>query len=177
MTDQAATSGNTAASKSAPISLAPSGLDKAASGMTLALLAMTAAALVRGMGQWGLLPWHVWLHLLGAVTALALTPLLLGRRKGGARHRQLGTIWVVAMTITAASSLFIRIINRGQFSFIHILSLWTLINLPILVVAARRHNLRRHASTARGMAVGALVIAGAFTFMFHRLLARWLFGG
>jgi uncharacterized membrane protein len=80
------------------------------------------------------------------------------------------------MFLTALISLDIRMINRGGFSFIHILSVWTLIQVPIIVWSARTHDVARHRSAVRGMVFGALLIAGFFTFPFNRLLGSWLFG-
>ena len=82
----------------------------------------------------------------------------------------------LAMAITAASTFGIRGLNGGTLSFIHILSAWTLIQVPLLVWAARTHNVAKHRSAVRGMVAGALVIAGIFTFPFDRLMGHWLFG-
>ena len=67
-------------------------------------------------------------------------------------------------------------INDGGFSFIHLISLWVLIQVPLIVVTARTHRVVRHRRAVRGMAIGALLVAGFFTFPFHRLLGHWLFG-
>ncbi|MFV4725690.1 hypothetical protein ACNJUL_21340, partial [Mycobacterium tuberculosis] len=64
----------------------------------------------------------------------------------------------------------------GSFSPIHLLSLYVLIALPRLVLAARRGQIARHRATVRGIVSGGLLIAGAFTFGFHRLLGTWLLG-
>ena len=80
------------------------------------------------------------------------------------------------MFSTAFLSLFVRNANHGGFSFIHILSAWTMIQLPIIVWNARAHNVRRHRTGVRAMVTGALLIAGFFTFPFNRLLGQWLFG-
>ena len=142
----------------------------------VAILAAMIAAIVRGRAEWGAIPTLVWPHLATIATALALTPVMLLRRRGDRLHRRLGWIWAVAMFLTAFDSLFIRLINRGGFSIIHILSVWTLIQVPVIVLAARRHDIARHRSAVRGMVLGALLIAGFFTFPFDRLLGHWLFG-
>ena len=46
----------------------------------------------------------------------------------------------------------------------------------LLVLAAPRNNVSRHRRTVRGLIIGALLIAGFFTFPFERLLGHWLFG-
>lgn len=117
----------------------------------------------------------VWAHLSTIVVALVLTPVMLLRRRGDRFHRQLGWVWVGAMLSTALISLGIRNANDGGFSFIHILSVWTCIQVPLIVLNARRHRVAAHRSAVRGMVTGALLIAGFFTFPFNRLLGQWLF--
>ena len=90
--------------------------------------------------------------------------------------RKLGYVWVTAMALAAIITFDMRLINHGRFSIIHILSVWTLIQLPIIVLSARAHNHARHRRSVRGMLIGALLIAGFFTFPFERMLGKWLFG-
>ena len=141
----------------------------------MALLAAVVIALARGFGQWSHVPALVWAHLLTMMVALALTPVILLRRRGDRRHRTLGTIWVAAMIATAAISLFVHVSGPGRFSFIHILSVWVLIQVPVIWWSARTHNVAKHRGSVRGMVIGALLIAGFFTFPFDRLLGHWLF--
>jgi uncharacterized membrane protein len=101
---------------------------------------------------------------------------MLLRRRGDRLHRRIGWVWAAAMAITAASTFGIRGLNQGSFSLIHILSAWTLIQVPLIVWAARTHNIARHRRAVRAMVTGALIIAGVFTFPFDRLLGHWLFG-
>ena len=109
------------------------------------------------------------------MVALALTPVMLLRRRGDARHRLLGRVCAGAMMLTAILSLFVRLSNHGQFSLIHLLSVYTLVQVPILVWTARTHRVARHRRAVRAMVTGALLIAGFFTFPFGRLLGHWLF--
>ena len=157
-------------------SLQPGLLDRILSVAAMALLAAVLTALWRGRGEWGEVPGFVWAHIATIVTAVMLTPVMLLRRRGDRLHRRLGWLWVTAMAVTAVLTFGIRGINRGSLSLIHILSAWTLIQVPLIVWAARTHNLRRHRNTVRGMVAGALLIAGIFTFPFDRMLGRWLFG-
>ena len=152
----------------------PDKLDRVLGILTLLLLAAALVAVARGVAQWGQVRWTVWLHLAPAMLALGLTPAVLWRRRGDAKHRLLGKIWVGAMALTAGSSLLVQEIRPGHYSPIHLLSIFTLANLPIIVLSARRGNLLRHRRTLRGVIIGGLVIAGGFTFTFHRLLAYWL---
>lgn len=156
--------------------MAPEALDKALAAGAALLLAVVLVALVRGRAEWGEVPGIVWVHLATIVTALALTPVMLLRPRGDAAHRMLGWIWAGAMFFTAFDSLFVRLINRGGFSVIHLLSLWTMLQVPLIVLRARKHDWKRHRSAVRGMVIGALLIAGFFTFPFGRMLGQWLLG-
>lgn len=140
------------------------------------LLAVVLVAIARGQADWGRVPMLVWAHLATIIVALALTPVMLLGRRGDRRHRRLGTIWVVAMVLTAALSFGIRQTNHGGFSLIHLLSAFTLVQVPLLWHAARTHRVDRHRRGVRAMVTGALLIAGVFTFPFGRMLGHWLFG-
>ena len=148
--------------------------DRLLAGAALLLLACVLAALFRGHAEWSTVPVVVWPHLATIMLALALTPVMLLRRKGDTRHRALGYVWVAAMFGTALLSFAIRQPD-GSFSIIHILSVWTVIQVPLIVWRARKHKIVQHRRAVRGMVVGALLIAGFFTFPFDRLLGHWLF--
>lgn len=154
--------------------LAPDRFERILAVAAIVLLAAVFTALLKGRAEWDRVPGEVWPHLVTIVIALALTPVMLLRPRGDRRHRLLGTIWVVAMITTALLSFGIR--SSGSFSIIHLLSLWVLIQVPLLWWRARRHKVAAHRSGARAMVTGALLIAGFFTFPFDRLLGHWLFG-
>lgn len=161
-------------------------------GATIAItIAITAAltvlsAMFGGFGvgtgapQSRIMSLPVMLHLATVVPALLLGPVVLWRRKGDATHRMLGRIWVVLMLVTAISSAFIRTPGAGiagtGFSFLHIFTVWTLINVPLAVLAARRGQIDRHRGMMSGLYIG-LLIAGAFTMIPGRLLSSLVFGG
>ena len=145
----------------------------AASATVLLLAALTAIA--KGYGGWNQIPGNVWWHLSTILVATALTPVMLLRPRGDRLHRQLGYVWVAAMFVTAAISLDIRLINRGGFSPIHVLSVFTMIQAPFIVWRARQHDWQRHRKAVRLMVAGALLAAGFFTFPFGRLMGNWLF--
>lgn len=149
------------------------------------LLLLAAVALAAGTGavlisqrcghapDWGLLArqgWVLKLHIAAALTALALGTIQLIGVKGTAAHRLIGWSWVIAMATVAISSFFIRTFNPGSLSWIHLLSGWTLIALPMGIFAIKRRDVRRHRRTMTGMFVGGLVIAGLFTFLPGRLM-------
>ncbi|MBC7504669.1 MAG: DUF2306 domain-containing protein [Sandarakinorhabdus sp.] len=159
--------------------LIPNGLLAA---LSVVLAASALLAIARGRPHWGQVPPLVWLHLGSTLVATVLTPVMLLRRKGDGRHRKLGYVWVGAMLLTAVTSLFFSIrapqgwgVFTGDFSFIHILSVLVLLQVPRIVIAARAHNRARHERGVRGIVIGALLIAGFFTFPLGRMLGSWLF--
>ncbi|HYC68095.1 MAG TPA: DUF2306 domain-containing protein [Brevundimonas sp.] len=121
-------------------------------------------------------PVAIQLHVAAAVVALVIGTVLLAGVKGDRLHRSLGWAWVVAMATTAVSSLFIRQINAGGFSFIHLISGWTIVALPMAVYAARRHRVANHRRAMTGMFVGGLLVAGALTFLPGRMMWAMVFG-
>lgn len=149
--------------------------DRAIGWLALALLAVVIAAVVRGQPAWAKVPAAVWTHLLLAMLVLALTPVMLWRAKGSTSHRVLGWVWALAMLALAAISFDIRLSGGGGFSPIHLLSLWVLFAVPRLIWKARRHDVRGHRAMVRGLSIFALLVAGFFTFPFHRMLGVWLF--
>lgn len=150
------------------------GYEKLLAYAAILLLAAVFTALLRGRPHWPEVPTIVWLHLVTILVALVLTPIMLLRQRGDRPHRALGTVWVAAMLATALVSFGIRASNGG-FGIIHLLSIFTLIQVPIIWWSARTHDLARHRSAVRGMVTGALLIAGVFTFPFGRMLGTWLF--
>ena len=97
--------------------------------------------------------------------------------KGTLPHRTVGWAWVTLMMLVAGTSLFIHTIRMwGPWSPIHLLSIYVLIMVPLAVLAARRHVVERHRRHMLGLFLGALVIAGAFTFWPGRIMHAVVFG-
>lgn len=116
------------------------------------------------------------IHLGFAVAAFGLGLLQFILPKGTLPHRAMGWSWLIIMGVVAVSSFFIRQANHGKFSLIHILSVAVLIQIPLIILAARKHNIKAHANTALGLYMGALVIAGLLTFLPGRLMWAVFFG-
>lgn len=99
-------------------------------------------------------------HAVGASLALLLGAVNLVRRpKGGRPHRLIGRVWVVSMYWTVLSSFFIREINPGGFSWIHALSVFTVVTLSIGLWAAVTGRIETHRGFMRGSYFGTV---GAF---------------
>ena len=117
-------------------------------------------------------------HAFAAMGAFALGVVQLAAPKGTLPHRTIGWVWVALMAVIALSSFFIHGIKLvGPFSPIHLLSIFTLIMLPLAVLRARRHDVKKHRGAMIGIFVGALVIAGAFTFIPGRIMYAVAVGG
>jgi uncharacterized membrane protein len=82
----------------------------------------------------------------------------------------LGRVWAGLILVTAAGSFFIR--SNGAFSWIHILSVVTIVSVVWALVAIRRGRVGQHRRSMQGAYAG-LMIAFAFTFLSNRLLGQW----
>lgn len=113
-------------------------------------------------------------HTVAALAAVGIGALVFMRRKGGTAHRTLGYVWVALMALTALSSFWIR--SNGSFSWIHGLSVTTLVMLVAAITFAIRRNLARHQRVMRGLYFGGLTIAAFFTLLPQRLLGQLVWG-
>ncbi|THD77472.1 MAG: DUF2306 domain-containing protein [Phenylobacterium sp.] len=113
------------------------------------------------------------IHLATILAAMVATAVLMVGVKGSRLHRVLGWSWTVAMLVTAVATLFIRG-NVGPsfhgFGFLHLFAVVTLVSVPRAVLAARRHDIARHAAIVSALAVGGFGIAGVAAFLPGRLL-------
>jgi uncharacterized membrane protein len=81
------------------------------------------------------------------------------------------------MALVAISSFWIHQIRLvGPWSPIHLLSIFTLIVLPLAVWKAHRHEVTAHRRAMIFIFTGALVIAGLFTVVPGRIMHTVLFG-
>ena len=120
--------------------LTPDTYERLLSGAAVLLLFTVIAAIGRGSAEWHLIPVKIWTHLATIGVALILTPVILLRPRGSRLHRRLGWIWCGAMMLTALISFTIHRSSASPFSIIHILSAWVLIQVPLIVRAARTHD-------------------------------------
>ncbi|MGO3314554.1 MAG: DUF2306 domain-containing protein [Brachybacterium tyrofermentans] len=100
----------------------------------------------------------IFVHALAALYVLLLGPLQILRRRRDRAHRMLGTTWVVAILVVCGSSFGIM---PNGFSWLHGLSLWTLLCMVLAIAAIRRGNVPTHRGFMVGSYLGTLT---AFAF-------------
>lgn len=145
-----------------------------------ALTAMSLYAVLRGLlGYAPATPWAhdlaLAVHLTTAIPAIPLGAYVLFRRKGGSRHRSLGRVWLALMSVTAVATVFIRNVNDGDFSWLHLFTLLTFIAVPRAILSARAGRIDAHKRQLLGFYIGALLLAGASAFAPGRTMWQWAF--
>jgi uncharacterized membrane protein len=117
------------------------------------------------------------LHAFAAMAAFVLGLVQFAAPKGTLPHRTIGWIWVVLIAAVAVSSFWIHEIRLvGPWSPIHLLSIFTLIVLPIAVWRAHTHRVADHRRIMIFIFSGALVVAGLFTLLPGRIMHQVVFG-
>lgn len=118
------------------------------------------------------------LHAFAALAAFGLGVVQLAGPKGTLPHRVIGWTWAALLATVAVSSFWIHTIRQfGPFSLIHLLSIFTLVMLPLALLAAHRHRVAAHRRAMILLFSGALVIAGVFTLYPGRIMYKVVFGG
>lgn len=115
-------------------------------------------------------------HLVAAFLALGLGIAMWMRPKGTRGHKVIGRGFVILMIVTALSAIFIRQINNGSFSFVHLFVPLTFLGIWQAVTRIRRKDIKGHVKAVKGMFFGALLIPGAFSLLPGRHLWRVFFG-
>ena len=116
-------------------------------------------------------------HAVAAMGAFVLGVVQLSAPKGTLPHRTVGWIWVTLMLVVSISAFFIHQLRIwGPWSPIHLLAIFTLVMLPIAVWRAHKHEVAQHRRAMLGLFLGALVIAGLFTFLPGRIMHAVAFG-
>ena len=116
-------------------------------------------------------------HAFAAMAAFALGLVQFAEPKGTLPHRTIGWIWVGLMAMVAISSFWIHQIRLlGPWSPIHLLSIFTLIVLPMAVWRAHHHDVNAHRRIMIFIFAGALVVAGLFTLVPGRIMHAVVFG-
>lgn len=122
-------------------------------------------------------PLAIQIHLATVLPAFAIGSwLIFGSTKGSTTHRVLGATYLALMTVTAASTVFIRSIWPGSLSPVHLFIPLTLYGVFGALWNVRRGNIKGHRSAMLGLYIGGILIAGAFTLLPGRLMHRVFFG-
>ncbi len=116
------------------------------------------------------------LHVAAAAFAIVLSAAIIMVRRGTPVHKQVGRAWVAMLAIICISSFWITGMNGTQYSWIHLLSAWTLLGLARAIWAVRTGNIRVHKYAMISTMIGALLGAGFFAFMPGRMMSAILFG-
>ena len=116
----------------------------------------------------------IWIHVAAAVGALVLGASIFLARKGTMLNRASGRVWAGLMLVTAVSTAWIK--GNGSYSWIHVLSVGTVLILAAVVYAAMNGHIRRHRQGVIGLYAGSLIVAGVFALMPQRLLGGMLWG-
>ena len=116
------------------------------------------------------------IHLVAAFLALGVGIIMWMRPKGTRGHKFAGRGFVVLMIVTAFSAIFIRQINNGSFSFIHLFVPLTFLGVWQAITRIRRKNIKGHKSAVKGLFFGALLIPGALSFLPGRHMWMVFFG-
>ena len=116
-------------------------------------------------------------HAFAAMTAFGLGVVQLAAPKGTLPHRTIGWIWVALMLVVSVSAFFIHQIRLwGPWSPIHLLAILALTTVPLAVWYAHSHAVRQHRIAMVSIFIGALVVAGAFTFLPGRIMHAVVLG-
>jgi len=119
-------------------------------------------------------------HLTTVVPCVFLGAYVLLAKKGTSVHRFLGKIYMVLMLITAFITLFMPALVGPQFldhfGWIHLFSFLTIYTVPTAYTAIRKGNVRAHKRKMVLLYIGAILIAGGFTFAPGRYLNELFFG-
>ncbi|MGB0446085.1 MAG: DUF2306 domain-containing protein [Pseudomonadales bacterium] len=125
----------------------------------------------------------VYTHAFMALLAIPVGWYIFLTPKGTPRHRLVGRIWVLLLSIVAITALSITTINPGHYSVIHLLIPYTLGSLVYSIWNIRKFKQtkitkykRAHMNSMIGVYIGALLIAGVFTLMPGRFFHSVLFG-
>jgi uncharacterized membrane protein len=126
-------------------------------------------------------PFAIQLHAFTVMPAFLLgTWQIFFSHKGAPWHRRIGYVYLVLMTVTAITALFIHQIPAIDIVFgfgpIHIFSIVTLLGVVGALRGAWTHNIKLHKRSMLGVYIGGLLIAGTFALLPGRLMHRVIFG-
>lgn len=112
------------------------------------------------------------LHATAATLAVPLGAAVLLLPRGSRLHRAMGRTWAGLMLVAAVTSF---VMTGGSFSWIHLLSAWTLAWLAVAIARVRRGDIAGHRRAMTGLFIG-LVAAGLGALAPGRSLGMLLWG-
>jgi uncharacterized membrane protein len=125
-------------------------------------------------------PLAVRIHVATVLPAFFLGTWQLGfSRKGSRVHRAVGFVYLALMVATSIAAMFIHALNpQGWMGWspVHLFVPLTLFGVAASLLAVRRHDIAGHKRAMIATYVGALLLAGAFTFMPGRIMHAVVFG-
>ncbi len=126
-------------------------------------------------------PLAVQIHVVTVVPAALIgTWQIFISRKGAWLHRAFGYLYLTLMSVTALTTLWIhQLMPNGPFyglSPIHLLIPLTLFGVYGAIHGARNHNIPLHRRAMLSLYIGAILIAGGFTFVPGRIMHAVVFG-
>jgi uncharacterized membrane protein len=147
------------------------------SGLALLVVLIASGAIAPDVSVLGKMSLAVKIHAGSAIAALVLGAAQFVLPKGRRMlHMVMGSIWVLMMVVVAGSSVFIQEIFSGSFSPIHLFVPVTAFGLYQGLMPLVRGQKGLHGRKMRGVFVGALILAGLFTFMPGRAMFNLFFG-
>ncbi len=118
------------------------------------------------------------IHAVAAITALFTGMVQLALPKGTPIHRGIGAVWVILMATVAISGFWINELRQfGPFSWIHLLSILTLVVLVRSIMLVRRGRIKHHRDSMIALFFLGLVLTGGFTLLPGRVMHTVIFGG
>lgn len=119
-------------------------------------------------------------HLATVIPCVFIGGFLLLIKKGTKIHKYLGRVYMVLMLITAVITLFMPAKVGGSvlnhFGWIHLFSFLTIYTIPTAYLAIKKGKVKTHKRKMILLYLGAILIAGAFTFTPGRYLHEVFFG-
>lgn len=122
----------------------------------------------------------MFVHLATILPAFLIGTVVLIMKKGTAIHKLLGRVYMILMLFTGVLTLFMpaKVGTQffGHFGWIHLLCILTIYTVPGAYFAAKRGDIGSHKRKMILLYVGAMLIAGGFTFVPGRYLYEVFFG-
>ncbi|GAB3256611.1 DUF2306 domain-containing protein [Arthrobacter pigmenti] len=97
-------------------------------------------------------------HVIAACYVLALGPVNIFRRRRDRIHKIIGFTWVTAIATTCILSFWIM--DDGHFTWLHGLSVFTLVTVSLGIFSAVRGNIPAHRGNMIGSYMGTLIAFG-----------------